>query len=475
MLSYEQIINKFQEFAENHYYLKSFGTGEAWQIVEHNKQKNRKYPMMWVEDQPFPFATGSVTYSYRVYFIKQVPTLINDDSETLEQANVVTAKSDMLECAQDLMSFWVQDHNYPDLDVLKSTLGTPFHDILMDSLTGFYIDIKLEQGFRYDSCAIPMSGVTPLPSDCADVAVSFNGVSVTSTPSGGVKSVIVQTDEATPVQTGTIVTDTDSSLVIEVPAPGAGDPAANQVNGAAKTDIPAGGSKNFIIQDQNTNVVTVSEVSDSATEFVGSVNIPSSVTANTTHGGQNVSYLSGDDGDRFANGDFGTINLADLSDFYTLSNPNEWGHNKRITGDTGGYMDEATGNFFDVNGVSTTKALAFPNDIMRDYANRRRWFFNRSGVRTWTDAVTLTQTDSKGGETGWFLPTKEEYDSLSSNSTLSPTFIDSRLFNWSAFNMWCSTTAKNNISAAFRYSSTSDSWVTATKSQAAGCAYVKLF
>jgi len=81
MLSYKQIISKFQEFAENHFYLKSYGTGEAFQIVEHDKQKIRKYPMMWVEDQPFPFATGSVTYSFRVYFLQQVPTLKNTAPE----------------------------------------------------------------------------------------------------------------------------------------------------------------------------------------------------------------------------------------------------------------------------------------------------------------------------------------------------------------------------------------------------------
>ena len=103
--------------------------------------------MMWVEDQPFPFSTQSVTYSFRVYFLAQVATLKNATTTTLEQTNVVEVKSDMLQCAQDLVSYWVQDHVYDDLDIDKNTLATPFHDTLQDSLTGFYIDIKLEQGF----------------------------------------------------------------------------------------------------------------------------------------------------------------------------------------------------------------------------------------------------------------------------------------------------------------------------------------
>ena len=82
MLSYRKIIEKFEEFATNHFVIKSYGTGEAFQIVEHNKLKNRKYPMMWVEDLPFPFSTKSVTYSFRVYFLAQVATLKNASPTT---------------------------------------------------------------------------------------------------------------------------------------------------------------------------------------------------------------------------------------------------------------------------------------------------------------------------------------------------------------------------------------------------------
>tara|TARA_R110001592_G_scaffold244920_2_gene506251 strand:- start:662 stop:2245 length:1584 start_codon:yes stop_codon:yes gene_type:complete len=262
MLSYKQIISKFKEFAQNHYILESYGTGEAFQIVEHNKQKTRKYPMMWVEDQPFPFGNKSVTYSFRVYFLQQVPTLKKTDSETLEQANVVEAKSDMLQCAQDLMSFWVQDHNYPALDIIKSTLGTPFHDILMDNLTGFYIDIKLEQGFSYNSCAIPMSGVTPPPSE--DVSLTVNGDSFIDLPCGS--------DYNLPVKdTNGLSVGVKVGAEWIVPATGGGLPASNQVNGAAKTDIPAGGSKDFVIQDAGGSPIVVTQISDSATEFIGSI------------------------------------------------------------------------------------------------------------------------------------------------------------------------------------------------------------
>jgi hypothetical protein len=55
-----------------------------------------------------------------------------------------------------------------------------------------------------------------------------------------------------------------------------------------------------------------------------------------------------------------------LSDHITLAGLNPFGNNKRFTGTTGGYKVGA--NYFDAAGGSTTEALAFPNDIVLDWA-----------------------------------------------------------------------------------------------------------
>ncbi len=279
--------------------------------------------------------------------------------------------------------------------------------ILNDDVTG--VQLQLDLPILIDSCDCKFK-VTP---NCPVITETFNTVAISSPLS--FKNIVVQTDEAIPVQTGTILIDTPESLVIQVAASAGGDaanilngttltpipvggtknffirypdlslvplnilidnanivtatipdadPAENQVNGDSKTDIPSGGSKNFIIRDQDTNPLTVTEVSDSSSEFIGQITVAKEVTSNVLNTGQETSYRAGDDGDRFLNGDYASVNLADIVDYYTLAEDNEWGHNKRLTGDTGGYMDETTGNFFDVNGVATTKALAFPNDIL---------------------------------------------------------------------------------------------------------------
>jgi len=55
---------------------------------------------------------------------------------------------------------------------------------------------------------------------CADVTETFNGSSISSVVAGGTKAIVVQTNDATPVQTGTVLTDTSSQLIVEVNASG---------------------------------------------------------------------------------------------------------------------------------------------------------------------------------------------------------------------------------------------------------------
>lgn len=199
------------------------------------------------------------------------------------------------------------------------------------------------------------------------------------------------------------------------------------------------------------------------------------ITTSILTTGQENSHLAGDDGSRFLNGDYASVDIADITDHYNLVLNNEWGHKKRFTGKTGGYMDEVTGNFFDVNDVATTKALAFSDNILRDYAWRRQWYLLRSGARSWANAITLTLTESRGGETGWFCPNKAELESITSNNANAPSYIDNRLFNWSTTNVWSSTTDISDSARAHRMATGSDSWSIQAKTQSNPNSYIKIF
>jgi len=252
---------------------------------------------------------------------------------------------------------------------------------------------------------------------CADVTETFNTAPISSIEQGGTKAIIVQTDDAIPLQTGTIKVDTPSQLIIEV------------VVGAGALNV---------------KMLT----------------------------GQEAKFLDTDDGDTFLTGGYAN---GLLSDKLTLINDNSFGSKKRNTGEGGGYLDEASGVFFDVNDVVTTKILAFPNNNLLDHHTKLKWNLLRSAAMGWVLLVPFIAGATQGGETGWRLPNILEFEGLVNHGSKVPSFIDSRLFNWSTFNMWSSTTNDKNNLQAFRLSSGSGTDLLQAKTVANGGAFVKNF
>jgi len=77
--------------------------------------------------------------------------------------------------------------------------------------------------------------------------------------------------------------------------------------------------------------------------------------------------------------------MVQLEDFYnlkpSLNLSNTFGHYRRFTGQTGGYFNEPTLNYRDVNHLPTTKNLAFPNDYLIDHLTGLGYII----VNQWTD------------------------------------------------------------------------------------------
>jgi hypothetical protein len=97
----------------------------------------------------------------------------------------------------------------------------------------------------------------------ADTVDTLNGVAITGAKAEGGKTIIVQTDDAVPVQVGTALTDTDTSLIIEVPGGSGGGPCADGV---------------VTIEDENNTVLHVVNVTSggSVTEEIADSNVANS-------------------------------------------------------------------------------------------------------------------------------------------------------------------------------------------------------
>ena len=271
MQTYNQIIKLNRQFAEAHYQIKTFGNGEAYNIVLHDKQDWFNYPLMWMEDLQQAFNDNEFTYNFRVYFVAQVAQLREEETD-LENSNENEVKSDMIQCAQDLLSFWAKDTTYPELDLIKTGSIQTFTDKFSDRVTGCSVDLKLKQGFRYNKCAIPMSGVTPPPSvACLPVSVSVNSVSFGEVASGGAFNLNVLFDGtavgekvgddlivSAEYENGTPV-GVNVDGIIQIPNPITCADVIVNINGELWAEVPSGDTENIIVR-QSTGSTEVGEI-----------------------------------------------------------------------------------------------------------------------------------------------------------------------------------------------------------------------
>lgn len=458
-----RLVWELNDWANDHKMVNDFGYGKYLEVF---RESGRDYSALIVNAPNATSEDWYINYSLEIICLDYVKD---------EKQNKARVNSDTIAIIRDLENTM----RYSDRWQAFCRIDAQFNyqkvdEFGADKAFGWIATVTIKIKKRHGICNLQAlmpeydfdTGTIVFPT-CDPVTITGNSTLMETAASGDAYTFLIKDTNDLTVGTWNPATKT-----WVVPAAG-GDPATETFNGAPISNIPAGGNKDISFYDQDFNEVGTIVV-DSPTGLEVQITIPT-VSASPLSTGQETSYLAGDDGDRFINGDYASVNIADISDFYTLVLDNEWGHKKRLTGDTGGYMDEATGLFYDVNGVATTKALAFPNDILRDYAWRRRWYLRRSGARSWANAITLTLTESRGGETGWFCPNKAELESITSNNAKSPTYLDSRLFNFSSNNIWSSTTDKVNTALAHRIGTAADSWTVQTKTQSNANAYVKLF
>lgn len=106
--------------------------------------------------------------------------------------------------------------------------------------------------------------------------------------------------------------------------------------------------------------------------------------------------------------DDGATQRGRLSNWTTLTFNNHFGNTNRFTGTTGGYHD-GTG-YVDVNGSATSKALAFPDDIVIDFSQWDLvtndviwWKFTPQSSVNWATMLSGIPY-SHGGYSDWVVP-----------------------------------------------------------------------
>lgn len=136
-------------------------------------------------------------------------------------------------------------------------------------------------------------------------------------------------------------------------------------------------------------------------------------TAKNMQSGVEISYHSNDDAALKIGRDTDFLNCTENDKVFELFN-----HTNRFTGLTGGYYDEDLSVWKDKDGNVTTKALAFPSDVVIDWSTHEDSTDDflmihavENGLFTWDDAFTYAAGLTVSGFS-WRLPNVKEGFSL---------------------------------------------------------------
>lgn len=170
-MTYNQIIERNQEFSDAHRDLKNFGVGGDFDMVLGDQENPYRYPLMWMEDLPSPIETGLESFNFRVYFLGLVTELEHREGDLIS-TNRNEVISNMRSVAIDFLSYWKQLRS--DNNVRFSILTTinVSEDITPDKLYGVNIDVSFKVLQTFNKCIIPMSGI-PTP-ESQDVSIYGN-------------------------------------------------------------------------------------------------------------------------------------------------------------------------------------------------------------------------------------------------------------------------------------------------------------
>lgn len=175
MQTLNQHITTFNNFANAHHQINSFGVGELWELTE--KNGDRIYPIMWTVIDPSSVNENELVENY---------TFVFADLVRPDESNEQDVLSDQKQSALDFISFLRFSSSVSDDVVLvKTSSMTPFTEKFEDNLAGWIVTIQLKQSFFYNYCDAPVSGLSPADPVCRGVAIYNNGVYEQTVVSGG--------------------------------------------------------------------------------------------------------------------------------------------------------------------------------------------------------------------------------------------------------------------------------------------------
>lgn len=182
MITYNNIVNRFEKFVEDHLFLKTFTHGSPSGV---DLDKFEVYPALHLVYTGATYANTSKEYSFEVYILDLPP----DKAQKIENQTQLVSNAEQV--AEDILADMMNGDNvfnFNDLYSVTSASSTPLEETTSNSLAGVLLSISIEVGYTFDSCNAPLSGVTPsgsqIPSGSGGTISTIHYTSSKDTPFG---------------------------------------------------------------------------------------------------------------------------------------------------------------------------------------------------------------------------------------------------------------------------------------------------
>jgi hypothetical protein len=176
-----QIKSEFELLASGHYQIHSFLYAQEF---EQQAYENLIYPLMLVYPLGGNLSGTTYTRNYRVIIADRV---------LKSEGNELEVESDTQLIALDTLAYWMKLGTNERFSITSSNTITPFWEKWGDEVTGHFVDIGIEEFYDFNSCAIPLSGSIPSPTNpCKDARILINSVVYGNAPSNSNFNVVVK-------------------------------------------------------------------------------------------------------------------------------------------------------------------------------------------------------------------------------------------------------------------------------------------
>jgi hypothetical protein len=155
MITLNTIIKRFEDFANNHFFIRSFSFGSPEDV---DLQKFDSYPLMHVVYTGATYEDTTKTLDFEIY-IFDLPS--HYESKTERQKEIV---SDAEQCAEDILADIANGGNIfifdEDYEVVNATV-TPLQEAGSNVLAGVLLELGIQLPYDRSACNAPIDGVQP--------------------------------------------------------------------------------------------------------------------------------------------------------------------------------------------------------------------------------------------------------------------------------------------------------------------------